>query len=253
MSDTIELTADLNSEGLEVLIARWIQKKNKALIDALTTMGRTTCRAMMEFTYPRDDHKMPQRVEAQILKVYGTTSQVYEDIKAKSESAADAFWYFVSARKWATAKKIMQVESPSYGDKSLSPFDGGAVHKRARGERGNVKAYSPFYIVAQKGKKDLLGQYIEKKKFNVGMAKAGWYHCWRILGRAEGAPDFVARHRGKEFGSVEKREGPNPKVTITNNVRHASDAISDRYKDWIYGAAAGRFREFLQRQLGDIK
>lgn len=248
------LTVSIDDSYLQALIANWMVKTGKTANDAVFVMGRSACQAFMQYTLPRENKRTENKVESDIHRVYASVGMVYEDIKHRSEAAADAFWYFSSIGKWKRAKQIMEVESVKYGALPISPFDGGKLHSRLRGERGHVaKGMTPKMVVKERGQKSKLGAYIEEKRTNVGMAKAGWYEAWKALGNARGAPQWVTRKRvGKgNFGdaSVVKHD-TNPSVVIHNKVRHAIPSLEGRYQDWIESAVVARGADFFRRQLG---
>lgn len=62
--------------------------------------------------------------------------------------------------------------------------------------------------------------YINKTIKKVGMAKAGWAACAKILGGTRGISQWVTRHAGKRSaGSVmDSTAQPNPYVVMTNHV-----------------------------------
>jgi hypothetical protein len=216
----------------QALMLVWMEKTGKTIEQGVTTAARATCKSFMQYTLPRENKKSERKVSGDIHRVYATQSMVFEDIKSKSPQAADAFWYFMEAKKFATARKIMQVESPKYGALSLYPFDGGELHKRLRDSRGHVsRAVTPKMVVRERGLKSKLATYIETKVNNVGLAKAGWVAAWRQLGRVTDVPDWVSRKRkigNKNLGSAEKQTTKTGfAITIHNKVPYALPALGE--------------------------
>ena len=252
----MQVSINLDDSGLRNLMAQWMVKKRKTIEEGLLIASRTLCKAFMDYSLPRDNVKMEHKVRMDVWSAYATPSKVFLDIRTRDPQAAEAFWYFQKVGKYATAQKIMAAESPSYSDLKIQKFDGGAAHKAARGARGHVKRGTrPAFVVKDSGKTSKLLNYIDQKRSNVGMVKAGWLAAWRDLGRVRDVPQWVRRIKGDTLGSSEKQfTGQASKhIIIHNAVRHADEAIDQRYQNTIESEAADRLAKYFKIQLGMLQ
>jgi hypothetical protein len=246
----MQVSINLDDSGLRSLMARWMVKKRKTIEDGLLISARTLCKAFMDFSLPRNNIKMERAVMSDVSRAYASMSKIYLDIRSRDPEGAEAFWYFQKIGKYATAQKIMAADSPTYSDLKIQPFDGGAAHKAARGARGHVpKGAKPAFVVKNSGK---LTKYIAGKQANVGMVKAGWLAAWRDLGRVRDVPQWVRRIKGGTLGSAQKQlQGQaSQHIIVHNAVRHADEAIDQRYQNTIEAEAADRLAKYFKIQLG---
>ena len=255
----LSLRIAVDDDELRNLMARWMVKKRKTILEGLVTVARTTCKAFMDYTLPSEPTKMEKNVAGDIRRAYASPSRVYLDIRNKDPQAADAFWYFQKIGKYATAQKIMATESPSFSDLRFQPFDGGAAHKAARGNRGHVaRSTKPAFIPKGVSATNKLSKYIAAKQTQVGTAKAGWVAAWRDLGRVREVPQWVRRaERSKTgvLGSAEKHfHGQTSQhVLIHNHVIYSDDAFMKKWRATIEQVASNNLALFLRIQLGEIK
>ena len=255
----LSLRIAVNDDELRNLLARWMVKKRKTILEGLVTVARTTCKAFMDYTLPSDPAKLESKVAGDIRRAYASPSRVFIDIRKNDQQAADAFWYFQKIGKYATAQKIMAADSPSFSDLKFQPFDNGAAHKAARGARGHVpKSARPAFVVKGVGSTKKLSRYIAEKQSRVGMAKAGWLSAWRELGRVRDVPQWVRRAEkssGGNLGSVDKQftGKASQHILIHNHVMHSDDAFMKKWRATIEQAASNNLALFLKIQLGDIK
>jgi len=249
----LQVRINLDDAGLRNLMARWMVKKRKPIEEGLLISARTLCKAFMDFSLPRNNIKMERAVVGDVSRAYASMSKIYLDIRSRDPEGAEAFWYFQKIGKYATAQKIMAADSPTYSDLKIQPFDGGAAHKAARGARGHVpKGAKPAFVVKNPGK---LTKYIASKQANVGMVKAGWLAAWRDLGRVRDVPQWVRRIKGDTLGSAQKQfQGQaSQHIIVHNAVRHADEAIDQRYQNTIEAEAADRLAKYFKIQLGLIQ
>jgi hypothetical protein len=253
----LQVRINLDDAGLRNLMARWMVKKRKTVEDGLLIAARTLCKAFMDFSLPRDNLKMERLVKSDIHRAYAGPSDVFRDIRQMGdEETAKAFWAFYQTGKYKRAEKIMQAKAPAFAGLKIQPFDGGSAHKAARGARGHVvKNAKPSFVIKDGSKKGKLSRYIANKQANVGMVKAGWVAAWRDLGRVREVPKWVSRIKGSTYGSAEMQlQGQTSQhILIHNAVRHADEAIDQRYQNTIEAVAADRLAKFFKKQLGLIQ
>ena len=249
----MQISINLDDSGLRNLMARWMVEKRKTIEEGLLIASRTLCKAFMDLSLPRDNVRMENTVRMDVWRSYATPSSVFLDIRTRDPQAAEAFWYFQKVGKYSTAQKIMAAESPSYSDLKIQKFDDGAAHKAARGARGHVaRSMKPAFVVKDSGKTSKLHRYIDQKRSNVGMVKAGWLAAWRDLGRVRDVPQWVRRIKGDTLGSSEKQftGQASKRIFIHNAVRHADEAMDFRQQSSIEDVAADRLARFFKIQLG---
>jgi len=187
-------------------------------------------------------------VERDIRKVYKTAGEIglsdslsysirhatrgQEKNKSQTpDNAAKAFVYLVSKGKYTDARKLLQrvgVSEQEITQVPIGKMDGGQSHQTARhGTRKRVsKNQLPLRVVAD----GQIKTYINKIRRNVGIAKAGWAACSRIIGGTRGIPQWVTRNIGRAGGgsvadsSMDKRT---PKVQLMNHVPWIDQCLSN--------------------------
>jgi len=249
----LSLRISVSDDDALYYMARWLKEKRKTMEEGLTIAARSTCKAFMEYTLPKEPTKMSGRVATDIRRAYASPSRVFLDIRKKDQGAADAFWYFQKIGKYSTAQKIMAADSPSFSDLKFQPFDGGAAHKAARGARGHVaRSTKPAFVT--KGSDSKLAKYIAGRQARVGMAKAGWVAAWRDLGRVRDVPQWVRRAEkatGGILGSADKQfQGQDSKhIILHNHVLHSDDAFTRQHRAMIEQLAANNLVTYFKIQL----
>lgn len=159
-----------------------------------------------------------------------STGMPEESSTQNADQAGRAFVFLVSRGKYAEARKLLERVGVSEAEISSVPIgkmDGGQAHQTARyGARRKVpKNQLPLRIVGDRQIKT----YVNKIRKNVGIAKAGWAACSRILKDTRGIPQWVTRNIGRAMGgdvvdaSLIKKT---PKIVIINNVPWISQCLS---------------------------
>jgi len=256
----LRVSVNLDDSGLRNLMARWMVKKRKTIIDGLTIAANTLCKSFMQYSLPRDNVKMEKVVKRDIHRAYAGPSDVFREIRQMgSEESAKAFWAFYQIGQYKKAEKLMQAKAPAFAGLKIQKFDGGAAHKAARGYRGHVAENTkPTFVIKDGSKRGKLNTYIASKQANVGMVKAGWVAAWRDLGRVSEVPKWVSRvekKKGLILGSASKQfQGQKSQhIIIHNHVRHADEAIEPRYQGYIERAAEERLAKYFKIQLKLLK
>jgi len=248
----MQVSINLDDSGLRNLMAQWLVKKRKTVEQGLITASNTLCKAFMQFSLPRENVKYESLVLGQVYSAYATLAKIFKDIQKADPKLANLFWYAQKKGKDALAQQIIAEDSPSFSGLKIQPFDGGAAHKSARGARGHVKKGVKPAFAVRGGKNSHLAAYAAGKKKNVGMVKAGWVAAWRDLGRVRDVPAWVRRTKGETLGSSQKQlQGQTSQHIIVHNaVRHADEAIDQRYQNTIESEAADRLAKYFKIQLG---
>jgi hypothetical protein len=159
-----------------------------------------------------------------IWRCYATVSDVFEAFPEDHNGAR--FWRAIKAGNFGMAQRIMQAQCPTFANKEIKPFDGGAGHRSVQNNRGRVsKRQEPLFVVQTPRN---LTAYVKSKVYHVGEGKAGWAACAKILGGTRGLPQWVTRHAGKIAGGfVGKNYSGNIKtVRLENQVRYAQNLLS---------------------------
>jgi hypothetical protein len=173
-----------------------------------------------------------------IRRCYATPGNVFEDFT--NEGQAAAFWKAIKAGNFLRAQKLMQSHAPSFANKEIKPFDGGAAHRAARNSRGRVSQnQEPVFVVQTT--RDLTA-YVKTEVSHVGEGKAGWATCAKILGGMRGLPHWVTRHAGKlSSGFVGKDYRANVKIVrLENRVAYAQNLLSQGDKAQAVAIGVGR-------------
>lgn len=159
-----------------------------------------------------------------------STGMLEESATQNADQAARAFVFLVGRGKYSEARQLLERVGVSEAEITSIPIgkmDGGQAHQSARyGTRKKVpKNQLPLRIVGDRQIKT----YINKIRKNVGIAKAGWAACARILKDTRGIPQWVTRNVGRARGgdvvdaSLVRKT---PKIVIVNNVPWISQCLS---------------------------
>lgn len=159
-----------------------------------------------------------------IRRCYATPGNVFEEFKEDGKAAA--FWKAIKAGNFASAQAIMQRFCPRFANKEIKPFDGGAVHRGARNQRGRVSPKQEPLFVVQTTRN--LSAYVKSEADHVGEGKAGWAACAKILGGTRGLPQWITRLAGKlSPGFVGKNYTGQVKIVrLENQVRYAQNLLT---------------------------
>ena len=147
-----------------------------------------------------------------------------------ADQAGRAFVWMVTRGKYAEAQKLLLRVGVSQAEITSLPIgkmDGGQAHQSARyGARKKVpKNQIPLRIVADRQIKT----YVNKIRKNVGIAKAGWAACAKLLKDTRGIPQWVTRNIGRAMGGdvVDASQlRTAPKIVLINNVPWISQCLN---------------------------
>jgi len=159
-------------------------------------------------------------------KVFMGASAAYKEIQVADKKLASAWYKAVKAGEFAKAEKMIEKSTLPFRNARLSKEVLKAVHKKYRGQDGTVNRQSPAMIISDP---KALKEYAKKASQKVGFGKAGWITAassigGASMGRLGKIPAWVTRHKGTAPGGAnDKSRGDDPFVTITNQVRYASD------------------------------
>ncbi len=168
-----------------------------------------------------------------IYRVYSTPSGVYKEILANAgKPVADRFYAALRGGNvnfdnynrlgGASAADIMRFSAPRFGLAEIGLFDGGALHKGRRNNRGRISPAQKVLLVVTNTK--ALQEYIAKEVNKVGFGKAGWGNCARAFkdaGATRGLPQWVTRHRAAPSAVAKRNAGGAITVRMSNLVPYA--------------------------------
>jgi len=138
--------------------------------------------------------------------------------------AGKAFAYLVSKGKFGQARELLKrvgISQKEITEIPIGKMDGGEAHQAARAGRfKRVPSTQTAQLIAPSAR---IKTYINKIKKNIGIAKAGWAACARLLGGSgtRGIPQWVTRNIGRAMGGTvidQSDKAKGPKITIVNNV-----------------------------------
>lgn len=181
-------------------------------------------------------------VARDIRAVIKVPSDLHEEIKAQSVSAARAFSLFMRYRRYAEAEALLnRLNISTFSQIKAGPMNP-QIHQSARKpipSRPRIsKVQRPLLVTTDEGE---LRSYIKLVQKNVGMAKAGWASCAQQLGGVAGrmpasigqqqaVPAWVKRHvGGKSSGTVIDMADKllNASVKMINHVPWVSKCLTD--------------------------
>jgi hypothetical protein len=218
----------------------------KSLPQLLRRAGRLCAVSLATSTQPygidSEAQLLGQRaVVRDIRKVYALPSDAFPAFP--NPKAGAAFWQAVSAADWPRASGILRRDCPKFANVELRAFDGGAAHKANRNNQGRIAKSQDYVFVVQNPAE--LKAYINTEFKLVGYAKAGWAACARALGGVSGLPGWITRHKAP--GKVEERFGNGvAEIVLVNQVRYATEVLSESQKKVAVGIAGDRLFKALQ-------
>ena len=162
-------------------------------------------------------------VKRDILRIYASLGQAYEDISPPRMQGA--FWIKVKSGHWDEAQRILDEFGQTLkGVPIRSRWDGGIAHRTNQDNRGHVRSRRPAVIMADQR---ALDSYVKREQAEVGKGKGAWVDVVRQLGgRVRGlreSGDITANwitRKGKGMGrAYQTGTDQNPKLRIENRVR----------------------------------
>jgi hypothetical protein len=188
-------------------------------------------------------------VAGDILKVFATPDQAYQEMQGADKEHADRFWANIQNRRFARAKQALSDSSSKWKNLQVGRLDPN-LHKQSRtGRKGNVKRKEPAQVVTSR---KALDTYIAKIQRRVGFAKGVWINAAKSIGgKVRGAVQWVTRHK-QSPGSATVRTGDKPAVTLVSNLDYMEQVTTHTGIELALTVAAGRLRKALSTSLQKI-
>lgn len=166
------------------------------------------------------------KVESDIRKAYGTPSDLWRLIReASNKNVADNFWAYMKLGRWHQANEI----ALRFTGHGLDVFDGGATHRARRNPRtgrvigGDHPRNKTIFLAPTQERS--LREYIKKKKANVGLLASSLPAAASSkLGKINGVPAWISRHRGAWGRCDIKKTTTSLHVTLGLTARGGADA-----------------------------
>jgi len=140
------------------------------------------------------------------------------------DNMARAFVSLISRGKYSEATKLLQRVGVSQQEITQIPI--GKMESARHGSRKRVSSNQlPLRIVSS----GQIKTYINKIRKNVGIAKAGWAACARVVGGTRGIPQWVTRNIGRAGGGTvadSSMDKSRPRVVLLNNVPWINQCLS---------------------------
>jgi len=182
MSDTDGL--NLNTAAFDAAVVRLAMTSKKAAVEVMRDQARLLFVQVAKITPPASAGVAGRKAEKQgqaavardIRSLYGTASDAYDQIAARSPAQAGAFWFLHSAGYDTRAADIVKTAT----GKSFSPFDGGALHNRTGGgrrRRSKARREHVFFVSNPQS----LESYIQQEQSHVWWLASGWAPALRAL------------------------------------------------------------------------
>lgn len=222
-------------------LARRLATSSRDHLAVLSQQAKSIVQSVIDITPPGSRAvKGPSRkgrqqgqaaLAADVRAVYGGPGQLYDEIRSRSEGAADAFWAKLEAKDVAGANEVAQA---AVGHRLVS-FDGG--ERRTRGARKRRRKAPMIFVDDERE----LTRYIKQRQARVQFLVAGWESAANRLGIS--LPGSVTQHNAP--GSVVIQVSPQRlRIVATNSVSYASNTPLLRRIQWALNAQAGK----LERQ-----
>ena len=228
MPDAIEI----DSKAFEATLARVISESKRFPHEVVFEQARGVIRNVLAVTPPAAVWKSAEgdwqlqlgararmagqrKVESNISRIYGTTAQAVNLIKAHAThpGMAEGFVSHIKKGEYERANNILRYVNG--GDPGIYKFDDGRMHKRLG--RGARKQSQPYFYTYED---DKLKAYIQKKKDMVGFLASGWKNACQQLGVA--LPQWIARHNAPGRMSIEITD-TGMTVIMTNSTGYAGE------------------------------
>lgn len=191
----------LNSAPFEAAIVRLAMTSKKAAAAVMKDQARLLFVEVAKITPPYSGGVTGRQAEKQgrtavardIYGLYGTRSDAYSAIAASNVPAANAFWSQLGQGNTDLASSILR----DVTGKSLSPFDGGALHERSKGgsrrrtRRANAATRNARSFVFFVSNAEALAAYVNEKQAHVWWLASGWADPLRAIGSK--VPDGVGK------------------------------------------------------------
>lgn len=182
MSDTDGL--NLNTAAFDAAVVRLAMTSKKAAVEVMRDQARLLFVQVAKITPPASGGVAGRKAEKQghaavardIRSLYGTASDAYDQLAARSPAQAGAFWFLHSAGQDSQAGDIVKTVT----GKSFSPFDGGALHNRTGGgrrRRSKARREHVFFVSNPQS----LESYIQQEQSHVWWLASGWAPALRAL------------------------------------------------------------------------
>ena len=255
MNEPIRFTAKLRgASDVARLLRRHPEKVGRTLESLVKQEGRGLAVELARNTFPFGfSEKARQRgegaVAGDILKVFATPDQAYQEMQGADKEHADRFWANIQNRRFARAKQALSESSSKWKNLPVGRLDP-KLHQQSRtGRRANVKRRDPAQVVTSR---KALDTYIAKIQQRVGFAKGVWINAAKgIGGKVRGAVQWVSRHK-QAPGSATVRTGNKPAVTLVSNLDYMEQVTTHTGIRLALEVAAGRLRKALSTSLQKI-
>jgi len=247
----------LDDTAFKRSLLRFYASQNKSWPEVLRAQGRLVAVNLAYQTQPFGEAAGRKQGEGKVLtdllRIYAPMGYVFKKIEEQSRQMAVAFWAMVKSNRKDDAKKLLErVNLPQFSQAEIGPMDSGAAHREAKApipRRPRVgRSQRPLLIVEQAQK---FNSYVKLVQQRVGMAKAGWAACAKILGGMRGLPQWVTRHAGKRSaGSVlDRTQGSSPSITMTNHVPWVDKCLNEGQMQRALDIQAGKMMKAVDMAM----
>ncbi len=236
------------------LLRRYPEKVGRSLESLVKQEGRglavELARNTRPFGFAEKARKLGEGAVAKdILKVYATPDQAYQEMQGSDKEHADRFWANIQNRRFARAKQALSQSSSKWKNLPVGRLDP-QLHQQSRtGRKGNVKRKEPAQLVTNR---KALDTYIAKVQRRVGFAKGTWLKAAKAIGgRVRGAAQWATRHK-QSPGTAKVKTGDKPAVTLVSNLDYMEQVTTHTGIELALTVAAARLRKALSTSLQKI-
>ena len=229
----------VETENFTSKLYKYQRLTGKSFQDIVREQAKLLAKRLADLSPPKSKAQGSKSVAIDIGKVYLANDWFENTFQFQNQTLGERVKNLVIEKNATDLQAIFQ-HSGRLNKLHIEPFDA-KKHKDAR-KAGRVNYPEPYsFPLDQQGR---VKKYTKDKQKNVGMAKAGWAWCYKLLDGT--IPSWLS----KEVGTVSPT--PNgadldqnkPTITLTNTVAYFS-TINKRM-DIVGRALAGRSRDMIK-------
>ena len=242
------ITVQANFQATEAKLAARARGFAPDLEDLIDRVGRLIAVSLATSAVPygisdKSRSVGESAVVRDIYRIYATPSQVYGEIlRNGTRQQANGFYRAIRGGNIGEARGILSQSAPRFGLAEIGLFDGGALHRARRNNRGRISPSQKVLLIVTN--KTALRQYVLDEVNKVGFGKAGWGNCARAFketGATRGLPQWVTRHRNAPAAvAKDGRVQGTMIVTMFNQVPYAQNLLGAGEKAQAIGIGVDR-------------
>lgn len=227
----------LDTTQFRQALVRLIHETGRSAAEVLGDEGRLTGQLLMRITPPKTQKQGRERIAKDMGRSYSlflgvkTTAEIRDPSIRQAAETGD----YAALRNIADDIPIASLYTP---ERFSAPTHDASRNRQGRVQRPQRRSTADY--AARKAD-------LAKRQRDVGIAKSGWaVAVLRLGGRAAG---WITRH-GSRFGRlIDRRDAPNPSITLENTSPWANRGEADRAVQFAMNSRARSITSKLDREL----